>query len=43
MMVLFHAKVWKTGTGLVVTIPQTFVKSGQIYEGDEVRVEIKEV
>lgn len=37
----FRVKIWKSGTGLILTIPQVFVKSEQIEKGDIVDIEMK--
>jgi len=36
-------KVWKTGTGLVVTIPAEEIRSREIDRGDLIQLEIREV
>jgi len=37
----FYAKIWKTGNGLVITVPSNLIKYGGYKEEDEVVVMIK--
>jgi len=37
----FYAKIWKTGNGLVITVPSNLIKYGGYIDGNELEVMIK--
>lgn len=39
-MVEFTGKIWRTGTGFVVTIPSYLLTTGEFAHGETVRVEL---
>ena len=39
----FKTKIWETGNSHVITIPSDYIKHGQLIQGKEYEIEIKEV
>lgn len=35
---VFYGKIWKTGDGLVITVPRNIIKFGGYSEGDGVKI-----